>query len=375
MLVEVTSHGIDFQGCRARLVLAHDVTTQYESEERFRQVVENIREVFWMSDIVKRQILYVSPGYEAVWGRSCASLYANPRMWLETIHPDDRDRVFKASETKQVSGDYDETYRITRSDGTVRWIRDRAFPVRDAMGSVYRIVGTAEDITDYRKLEEQLRQSHKMEAIGTLAGGIAHDFSNILAAIIGNAELAQLDSAGNPVSLEHLGDILKAARRATDLVRQILAFSRQDPQERRPIRLQPVIAESLKLLRATLPATIEFETSLAADAPVVLADSTQVHQILMNLGTNAWHAMKDRTGRLQVTLARHEVEGGSAATQGSLRPGIYARLSVSDTGCGITPAIQRRIFEPLFLQQNRRARARVSVWPLCTESWPAMMER
>jgi PAS domain S-box-containing protein len=318
-----------------------------ESEVQFRQVVENIREVFWMVDTEHNQLLYVSPNYEAVWGRTCVSLHADPDTWLESIHPEDRERVRQAAITKQTRGDYDETYRITRPDGAVRWIRDRAFPIRDRAGAVHRIVGTAEDITEYRTLEEQFRQAQKMEAIGTLAGGVAHDFNNMLAAINGYAELAQMSLKDNPAVREHLGAVLQAASRATDLVRQILAFSRQHQPQRRPIQLRPVVAESLKLLRAAMPSTIEFDTTLA-DAPTVLADGTQIHQVLMNLGTNAWHAMNDRTGRLQVKLEQCVVDAALAAVQPRLRPGIYARVSVSDTGCGMDQATRRRIFEPFF---------------------------
>ena len=127
-----------------------------ESEERFRQVTEHIGEVFWMSDPTKNQMLYISPAYEAIWGRTCESLYAHPRSWMDAIHQDDRDRVLEAAMATQVMGTYDEVYRIVRSDGTVRWIRDRAFPIRDDSGDVYRVVGTAKDITDYKQAEQAL---------------------------------------------------------------------------------------------------------------------------------------------------------------------------------------------------------------------------
>jgi signal transduction histidine kinase len=201
---------------------------------------------------------------------------------------------------------------------------------------------------EHRNLEEQFRQAQKMEAIGTLAGGIAHDFNNILCAIVGYTELGQLIVKEPPKAREYFGAILQATRRATDLVRQILTFSRQQPQERLPIQLQPVMIETLKLLRATIPSTIEFDTSLATDAPTVLADATQIHQILMNLGTNAWYAMQDRTGWLQMKLEKHVVDETYAATHPRLRPGIYARMAVSDTGCGMDQATLQRIFEPFF---------------------------
>ena len=131
-----------------------------ESEEQFRQVTEHIQEVFWLSDTAKNAVLYISPAYESIWGRSCESLYLSPRSWLDAIHPDDRERVLEAALTKQVIGTYDEEYRIVRPDGSIRWIRDRAFPVRDGSGSVSRIAGVADDVTERRKVEEELRQAH-----------------------------------------------------------------------------------------------------------------------------------------------------------------------------------------------------------------------
>jgi nitrogen-specific signal transduction histidine kinase/DNA-binding NarL/FixJ family response regulator len=209
-------------------------------------------------------------------------------------------------------------------------------------------VGVAEDVTGRKQMEEQFRQVQKMEAIGTLAGGIAHDFNNILTAIIGYTELGEMTLEGNPKVRSYLASVLQAASRATGLVRQILTFSRQQAQERRPIQLLPVVEETLKLLRATIPTTIEFETALATNAPTVLADSNQVHQILMNLGTNAWYAMRSRTGRLTVRLDRWVVEPSQAAAQPRLHTGVYARISVGDTGCGMDEATLRRVFEPFF---------------------------
>jgi PAS domain S-box-containing protein len=319
-----------------------------ESEERFRQLAETITKVFWILDPIAGKLLYVSPAYERIWGRSCESLLKNPRSWLEAILPEDQTPVIASVFDNPITEPFDHTYRITQPGGAVRWIHDRGFPIRNPAGEIYRVVGVAEDITEYRNLEEQFRQAQKMEAIGTLAGGIAHDFNNILSAIMGYTQLSQMVLKENPAVRGYLDAVFQASSRATDLVRQILTFSRQQQQERRPIQLQPVVDETLKLLRSTIPSTIKFDISLATDAPTVLADATQIHQILMNLGTNAWHAMKDRAGRLQVKLERCVVDEAHAAKQSQLKPGIYARVSVGDTGCGMDPATLRRIFEPFF---------------------------
>jgi PAS domain S-box-containing protein len=319
------------------------------SEERFRQIAENIHEVFWLTDPERQKMLYISPAYETIWGRPCAEILARPSEWLKAVHPDDQSRVAVASR-RQIEGDYNETYRVVRPDGTIRWVRDRAYPIRDAHGRVYRIVGTAQDITETRLLEEQFLQAQKMEAIGTLAGGIAHDFNNILAAITGYTELLQLQVSGtSPQTDAYLKALTQAGARATALVRQILTFSRPGRHERRPVELAHVVQEPLSLLRATIPAMISFDIDLASDLPPVLADPTQVHQVLMNLGTNAGHAMADGPGRLSVKLEAVDVTvEQSVGAGGKLRPGHHVRLTVGDTGRGMTREVLDRIFEPFF---------------------------
>jgi len=319
-----------------------------ESGERFRQLAENITEMFWITDVGSGKILYLSPAYETIWGRSCQSLYDSPDSWNDATYVEDRERVKAAFETTVQHNAFDETYRIVRPDGTMRWIHDRGFPIRNAEGQVYRLVGIAEDITAHRKLEEQFRQAQKMEAIGTLAGGIAHDFNNILAAVTGYAELCKMKVGENSPLRDYLDNIAQAGMRATSLVRQILTFSRQQEQQRRPLQLCEIVDETLKLLRASIPATIEFKITMAPTVPLVLADPTQIHQIIMNLGTNAWHAMKDKTGRLEVKVENFEVDRHFAELRPRLRPGSYVQISVADTGCGMDEATLSRIFEPFF---------------------------
>ena len=317
------------------------------SEERFRQIAENIHEVFWMTDPKSHTMLYISPAYETVWGRKCEDIIRNPSDWAKAIHPDDRGRIAAAAK-RQLLGNYDEVYRVVRPDNTIRWVRDKAFPIRDDKGEVYRIVGTAEDITEHRKLEEQFLQSQKMEAIGTLAGGIAHDFNNILAAITGYTELIKMQVSDDPQVAMYIDSLLQASSRATSLVRQILAFSRQSGNERHPLQIGKVVEESLELLRATIPSTITFETELAKDLPSVLADATQIHQVMMNLGTNAVQAMGARPGKLGVKLAPFEVSEAMASGTSRLRAGPHVRLEVRDTGKGMSREVMDRMFEPFF---------------------------
>lgn len=197
-------------------------------------------------------------------------------------------------------------------------------------------------------MEAQLRQAHKLEAIGQLASGIAHDFNNILAAILGNVDLARADvGAGHPAA-QSLDVIAQAGNRAKHLVQQILTFSCQKPLARRVLALGPIIEEAASLLRATLPAGVKLVISIAEDTPNVLADATEVHQILFNLCTNAWHALEDRPGRIEVELAAVTVDSAAAAKLIDVRSGRFVCLSVRDTGKGMDDATLERIFEPFF---------------------------
>jgi len=321
--------------------------TLRESEERFRQLAENIDEVFWITNPDMTELIYVSPAYEKIWGRTCASRHAAPIGWLEAVHPEDRDGVAQAATNLVKSGIYDVTYRIHRPDKSERWIHDRGYPVRNAAGDIYRMVGTAEDMTEKRRLEEQFRQAQKMESIGQLAGGIAHDFNNILTAMVGNVYLIQMDAGDNVLVLNAVEEIAKATERAKELVKQILTFSRQGKQERGATELNPIVLEALKLLRASVPSTIRMQTDLS-QSPAVLANATAIHQLIMNLGTNAWHAMRDQPGILKIETRTLTVDEALVKELPDLRPGQYVQLSVSDTGCGMDRSTLERIFEPFF---------------------------
>jgi PAS domain S-box-containing protein len=228
-------------------------------------------------------------------------------------------------------------------------------PLVNETGQVIGAASLVQDVTEQRRadearerLEAQLRQAQKVEAIGTLAGGIAHDFNNILAAIVAFAELARMDAGDNANVQDSLANLLKAAKRAEDLVRQILAFSRRAKQERKPICLNPAVKESLKLLRSALPSTIEIVTDIQPETAMVLADPTQVHQVVMNLCTNATHAMRGSMGRLTVGLQTIEVDETLSRLHHELHPGRYVRLEVQDTGHGMDSETLKRIFDPFF---------------------------
>ncbi|WNM61329.1 response regulator [Candidatus Nitrospira neomarina] len=216
-------------------------------------------------------------------------------------------------------------------------------------------VGIVLDITERQKAEEalnqaetQLRQAQKMEVMGVLAGGIAHDFNNILSAILVYADLSMHLVQKESRIYSNLQEVLAAGKRAKDLVRQVLAFSRQSEQGQRPIQLRPIIQEALSLLRASLPATIEVQQHYNTESDVILADPTQIHQVMMNLCTNAYHAMRKKGGILKIRLESIEVTSEVAASQLHQNPGAYVRITVADTGLGMASEVREQIFKPYF---------------------------
>jgi PAS domain S-box-containing protein len=436
----------------------------HESEARFREIAENIHEVFWVTDPAKTRMLYVSPAYEEIWGRTCASLYENPMSFVESIHSDDRERVL-ARMTSQTSGEYDEVYRILRPDGSRRWIHDRAFPVHAAGGELVRVVGSAQDITElkqaeqalresegrYRSLfesapdgifvadpdgtyvdvnpsglrmlgysrdellgmkradtlalnepsrvdsglteikpgfeygdewrfrrkdgsvfdadvmgtvmadgrilrlvrdvserkrmEEQLGQAQKMEAVGRLAGGVAHDFNNELGVILGYTELL-IRQAGETQRVK-LEQILKATQRASGLTRQLLAFSRKQIVDPKVLDLNALLSDLQKMLGRLIGEDVDLAIIAGADLGQVKADPGQLEQVVMNLCVNARDAMPDG-GLLRIETANAELDAGHAARHEPVVPGQYVMLAVSDTGHGIEKEIASKIFEPFF---------------------------
>ncbi len=229
-----------------------------------------------------------------------------------------------------------------------RTSRSSWFPIKDIDGKVIGVGAMVEDITNQLRLEDQLRQSQKMEAIGTLAGGIAHDFNNILAGIIGFSEMVEEELPRNSPLVRYVKRVLQASFRGRDLVKQILAFSRRTEQVREPISLSPIIDETWKLLRASIPATIEMVLDIKAATDKVRASAAEVQQIVMNLATNAARSMSEKGGTLTISLSDIDFEPDSPVIDPEVEPGEYLQLVVQDTGIGMKPDIMKRIFEPFF---------------------------
>ena len=439
------------------------------SEENFRQVVETIQEVFWIHDVERNEMLYVSPGYERIWGRSAKSLYHAPESWLDAVHPGDRTRMEKATLLKSGGGEFDEEYRIVRPDGKIRWIHECAFPIRNAAGKVIRVAGAAEDIThrkaadrnlhlqsaaleaaanaititnqngliewvnsaftsltgytagealgqdpnlllrsgqqddafyeamwntiaagkvwrgelvnqrkdgvcyheiktitpvrdehgnithfisikeditERKKLEAQLLRTQRLESVGRLAGGIAHDLNNSLVPMLMSPPVLR-DAIADPQIRELVDTIEAGAKRGADIIRQLLTFSRGASGQRMQIELSTLTNDMVKIARETFPKNIRVEAVTVPGLWLVNADATQLHQILMNLSVNAVDAMPDG-GHLKLSLANAEITPEKAAAHHGAKPGPHVVLTVADTGTGIDPEHIDQIFDPFF---------------------------
>jgi PAS domain S-box-containing protein len=352
-----------------------------ESEGLFKSLGENAPDIIYTLDM-DGLLTYVNPAWENILGYKKEEVIG--KYLVDYASKEDAKGYFQTfkrmRDHEETIGDA--TVSLLDRDGDVRLFKASCSPNFNSEGKMIGAVGVLKDITQQRRLEVQLQQSQKMEAIGTLAGGITHDFNNILSAILGYTELAILDAKDERKIRQHLEKIQGAGNRARDLVNQILAFSRQTKQERFPVQLSSIVKEALKMLRASLPSTIEIRQKIQAEQGPVEADSTQIHQVLMNLCTNAAHAMQENGGILEIgiqnvdfglrstdyekgkkqtTLGGHASDSTGQANQVSesqieyldVFPGPYLKLTVRDTGIGMTPDVLRRIFDPYFTTKEK----------------------
>jgi PAS domain S-box-containing protein len=316
-----------------------------QSEERLRIAIEAAGLSVWTYDPATEEV--ASTAQASHW--STLILEGEPRRGIRNLHPDDRAAVTEVLRRAARTGEpFKLEARVVEPNGTVRWFVAQGRLIAGRLGAPPLLFGVSLDITERKRAEEAQLRSQKLEALGTLAGGIAHDFNNILLAIIGNAKLAMLDLPLRHPARLNLAEIDKASARAAELVRRILSFTRHQEPMHGVVALQPVIEEVLKLLRSTLPAMIEIETRFTPDVPAVNADATQIHQVVMNLATNSAHAIGSKGGRIEVGLEGVEVSAELAGASAELHEGRYARLSVSDDGCGMDKSTLPRIFDPFF---------------------------
>ncbi len=331
-----------------------DITERRRTAEALARSEQNYRELFEQAN--DAIFLCAADGRLVDVNRHAASITGFTREELlakgafDLIAPEDHDYLRHCLAELQRQGLRFSTYRFRRKDGTIFHGETSTKLLLDG-----RLLAMVRDITERRqaeehrlKLEEELRQAQKLQAIGTLAGGIAHDFNNILAAILGNAQLLKMQLPPGHEGQGKVSQILVASNRAKDLVQQILMFSRQREQERRVINLGAIVAEAARLMEVTLPPAVRLEMDVARDLPPVLADPTQIHQVVVNLCTNAQHAMRQSGGTLRVTLSVVSLPEDDSGSKPTLPPGRYVRLGVIDTGHGMDAATLQRIYEPFF---------------------------
>jgi PAS domain S-box-containing protein len=317
-----------------------------ESEEKYRLVVENATEAIFIGQ--DWLIKFPNPSLLAMFGYSEEDI-ASPSShnFIDLVHPEERETAVK-NYLKRIHGEEvpsNYPYRLLLKSGKELHIELNA--VLTMWEGKPATLNFMRDVTERKRMEAQLLQAQKMEAVGTLAGGIAHDFNNILSAVIGYTELA-LQSVEKGTELEDcLIQIRKAGTRAADLTKQILTFARKSKEGHYPTMVSAILEEALKLLRSTLPASIEIRQNIK-NSSLIMADPSQVHQVIMNLCTNAYHAMEDRGGVLEVDLRDVRLDTAFTRSHPGLTPGDYLKLSVSDTGTGISPDIIGLIFDPYF---------------------------
>ena len=328
-----------------------------ESEERFQLAIAGVNQGVWDWDLASDTV-FMSDRAQRLFGLKPGEPRRLRRDWVDrwNYHPDDRPRL-RAAVSSYLHGTmktFTVEYRMRLPSGDWHWFQDRGVALRDESGRPYRMAGSIEDITERKnaqaerdRLEQQLRQAQKLEAIGTLAGGVAHDFNNILAAILGYGDMAQKQAAEGTSLRRYIDAAMSAGLRAKALVERILAFSRSGMSERVPVQLEPIVAEVLDNVAASLAPNVRLERRLAAHRVTVLADPAQLHQIALNLCTNAVQAIES-AGTVSVVLDVVESDTERSVSTTTLPSGKYLKLQVSDSGRGIDPQIMDRIFDPFF---------------------------
>jgi len=345
----------DAEGNAIRMVGTHlDITERkrteaelHKSQERFRQVAENVGDFLWEVD-ANGLYTYTSPSVEKILGFRPHELIGRIHFY-DLFTPEAREElkaaVFKLFAAKQPFRAFPNPN--LSKDGRVVHVETSGSPMVDEAGNLVGYRGAGSDVTERHNLQSQLQQAEKLESLGTLTGGIAHDFNNILAAMMGFTELVKGKLPKGSKEEQQLQTVMEAGLRGRELVKQMLTFSRQTPQEKKPLLLSSIVKETGKFLRASIPSTIRIETNVQSESGLVLADPIQIQQVLTNLCTNATHAMQEKGGTLDIELSDFSVSPTTGDPHG-IAPGLYMRLVVRDSGVGIPREIIDRIFDPFF---------------------------
>ncbi len=317
-----------------------------ESDERFRQLAEQSSEVFWFVSLNPQRVTYLSPAVEKVLGLSADQIYKNGDVWMEAIHPDDQESVRAAWKAclLGLAPRFESEYRIIRKDRSVGLVLATGTPIRDSSGAITRVGGTAKDITERKRAESQMLRTQRLESIGTLAGGVAHDLNNALAPILMSVELLKMEY---PDASKMIDMVETSAKRGADMVRQLLTFAKGVEGARLLIQPAHLLKEMEKIMRGTFPKSIQLRASYAGNLQTIMGDTTQLHQVLLNLCVNARDAMPNG-GTLTLAAENTEIDEAYASSVAEARPGNYVLWRITDTGTGIPPEIIERIFEPFF---------------------------
>jgi two-component system sensor kinase FixL len=320
-----------------------------DSEEQFRQLAEHIREVFWVHGVAEERLLYVSPAYEEIWGRPAQSFLERPLDWIEAVHPDDQPQVHAAHIAKLESGVLNEEYRIIRPDGTIRWIWDRGFPIRDASGYVYRIVGLAEDITTRKMAEDQLRRQQvelaktaRLSLAVELASNLAHELNQPLAAIVAYTQaclaLLRQDQTDPRELTATLEAVVNQGLRAGEIIRHLRELVRKHPSAQSALDLNVLIGAMVHYAQLELNhAQVVVRLELAETLPTILADDLQIQLVVLYLMRNAIEAMNDIHDRPRELTLRTTLLNADTAL-----------VTVHDTGPGLGAEATEQIFQPFF---------------------------
>ena len=345
----------DLAQANARLqeeVREHRLTegARLSSEKRFNYLTDNLNQGVWFARAQPPQVLYVNPAFERIWGLPAARFYDNPKLWRDCVHPDDQrmvTEVYDAELTSPTGRDMQLLYRIVRPDGKIRWIHDRMVIHRSDTGDIDNLSGITEDITEARELEDQLRQAQKMEAVGRLAGGVAHDFNNVMTVILGYSAVLLQELSQNSSARYFVQEIQRAGERCAALTGQLLAFSRKQMLHPVSLDLHRVIRDLMALLKSLIGEHVTIVLQLDPSPRWVKADAVQLEQVLLNLAVNARDAMP-HGGTLTIDTSQVFPENVWGPNHDARTSRTYVRLRVHDTGTGIDAATKAKIFEPFF---------------------------